>query len=861
MRLRRRLERDLDRDIREHIEMETRDLIERGIAPDAARLAALRRFGSVLRATEETRAVWRWGWVDRLAQDVRYAVRGLSRNPVFSAVAILTLALGIGMNTAVFSVVSAALIRPLPYPDADRIVWLANYIQRFHMDASSAPDFTDWRAESQSFEAMAGYGTVDRTIQDGDFSAKHSFVYITPEFWRIAGVQPAIGRLYSESDQDGVVLTWRLFEQRFSSNVGVLGRVVTVDGKPQTIIGVLPKGFRFLPPPGMAGGMSGEAEAFTPNVITPQMRARGRSFLVMFVVGKLKAGVSRQQAQAELRTIQDRIAAANPALRNFYAGAEMRVVPLQERLVGESRRALLILLGAVAFVLLIVCVNLGNLLLARATARQRETAVRVAIGAGRNRLVGQFIVEGLTLACAGGIAGLGVARIANTLLVRLNPTAVPRLDEIAIDWRVLAFALGISLMAGVAFGLAPILSVPMGSLYSVLKEGGRISSVSTAGLLIRRLLVAAELAMALVLLTGAGLMAKSFVRMYAHPSSFQPEKIGMMRVYLSGPAYRERPAALSYEKRLLASTSLVPGVETVAVTEGAGSGAVEVEGPPRFQPGQAPQVTFRGASASYPAVVGIPLLKGRWTRDDEAGFNVVVNETFVKRVFGKDNPLGQKLRIQDASAMIVGVVGDLKLTRLDAEPEPEVLVPYAYTPVFRVMDILIKTSGSPASVLPAVRRAVQNVDVGQPPFGITTLDSALSKSIAARRFNFLLLGTFAASAVLLALIGIYGVMSYMVTQRTREIGVRMALGAQRGEIVRLVVRQGMLVAVVGIVAGTVAALGLTRLMSSLLFHVKPDDPVTFAVVAVGLAVTALMASWVPAFRAARVDPLSALRHE
>ncbi|HYL75227.1 MAG TPA: ABC transporter permease [Bryobacteraceae bacterium] len=861
MSLRHRMESGLDRDIREHIEMETRDNIDRGMAPDEARLAALRKFGNVLRVTEETRAVWRWGWAERMLQDTRYALRGLRRNPVFAAVAILTLALGIGMNTAVFGVVSAVLIKPLPYPDAGRLVWLANYNRRFHFEASSSADFYDWRAQAQSFEAMTGYGTVDSTVQDGDQSAKHAFVSITPEFWRMAGVKPAMGRLFTESERNVVVLTWRMFEQRFAADPRVLGRVIRVDGRQETIIGVLPKDFRFVLPSPLAGGMTGEAEVFTPNIITPDLQARGGSLLIMFVVGKLKPGVPIEKARAELETIQARIARDNPKMAGFYSVAEMRVTPLQEKLVGGSRRALVILLAAVGFVLLIACANLGNLLLARATARQREIAIRAAIGAGRKRLLWHFLVEGLTLAMLGGAAGLAIARGANALLLRLSPAAIPRLSEVGIDWRVLLFALAISLFSGVVFGLAPAFSISTKSLHAVLKGGARSVSTGAAGMHLRRVLVAAELAMALILLTGAGLMVKSFSRMYSHPASFEPEKIGLMKVFLSGPAYREKAAAIAYAQRLIERVSAVPGVQAVALTNESGSGGVDLDGPPRFPQGQAPQVYFRAASSGYPRVVGIPLVKGRWITDDEPSPVVMVNETFVRRILANEEPLGQRIRIHNVLSTIVGVAGDLKISRLDADPDPEVMIPYNQTSVFRRLDVLVRTPGKPAAILPDVRKAVQQLDPTQPPYGVTTLEGALTESIAPRRFNLLLLGTFAASAVLLALIGIYGVMSYAVTQRTQEIGIRMALGARRKEIVRMVVGQGMAVALTGIAVGVAAAFGLTRLMASLLFDVKPNDPLTFAAVAIALTATALLASCIPALKAARVDPLLALRYE
>jgi putative ABC transport system permease protein len=852
------MESELEQDLRDHIEMETRDNMERGMSAEDARLAALRKFGNVARIAEETRAVWRWMWAERLLQDTQYALRTLRRNPMFAAVALFTLALGIGMNAAVFSVVSGVLIKPLAYPDAERLAWLANYNSRFKFEASSSPDFSDWR-RARSFEEMTGYLTVDSTILDGDQSAKHSFVSITPEFWRMAGYRAAAGRLFDSADRNVMVITWRLFEQRFGGDRSVVGRVVSVDGRVTTIVGVLPREFRFLLPSGDLTGMSGEAEAFTPAVLSPELQTRGRSILVMYVVGKLKPGVSIGQARAELQSIQDRVARENPSMRDFYSGAELRVTPLQEKLVGGSRRALVVLLAAVAFVLLIACANLGNLLLARVTVRQREIAIRAAIGAGRNRLARQFLVEGLTLTLLGGAAGLGMARGAIAALQRMNAGAVPRMAEVTIDWRVLLFTLGLAVAASVVFAMAPLISLPTGSLYAVLKDGGRGASAGPVGRRVRRLLVAAELGLALVLLTGAGLMVKSFARMNAHPAEFRPEKIGVMKVWLSGPNYRERPAALRYTQELLVKLRQFPGIREVSVMNASSSGGVEVEGR-IFAPGQAPQAVYRTASAGYPRVVGLRLLKGRWTTDEEASPAVVVNESFVRRVFGKEEPLGQRLRIYGVPATIVGVAGDLKVSRLDTNPEPEVLVPYRQTTIFRRLDILFK-SEAPRAVLADVRGVVQRIDPTQPPYGITTLEGVLTDSVAPRRFNLLLLGSFAAAALLLALIGIYGLMSYAVTQRRHEIGIRMALGARRGEIVGLVVRQGMTPALAGIGAGVAASLGLTRWMETLLFEVKPNDPWTFGVVAFGLTATALVAAWVPALKAARVDPIGALRYE
>ncbi len=712
-----RLRDEIESDLREHIELETRDNLERGMPPAEARAAALRKFGNPARIAEETRAVWQWAWFERLAQDMRYALRGLRRNPLFAAVAILTLALGIGMNAAVFSVVSGVLIKPLPYPNPDRLVWLANANRRLHLEAATAPDFVDWHDQSHSFEAMAAYLTLDSTVQDGDQSAKHSFVSITPEFWRLAGAHATLGRLFAESDRNVAVLTWKMFQQRFAADPTVLGRVVRVDGRPTTIIGVLPRDFRFLPSSDMAGGMSGEAEVYTPLVIGPELRSRANAILLVYVAAKLKPGVSLTKARAEMQGLQDRLSRQNPTgfIHDFYATSDLRVIGLQEKLVGQSRPTLIILLTAVGFVLLIACANLGNLLLARATARQREIAIRAAIGAGRGRLLRQFLAEGLTLALAGGAAGLALARGADALLVRLSPASIPRLADVAIDWRVLLFALAISLVAGAVFGLAPAFSLATGSLSSVLKDGGRGSSASPAGLHVRRFLVAVELALALVLLTGAGLMVKSFARMYAHPASFEPEKIGMMQVWLSGPGYRDRTADLAYTQRLLGRLAAVPGLQAAAVTSARGSGGVNVEGMPHPEGIAVLQARSRVASAAYPQVVGLPLIRGRWTTDDEPSPVVMVNQTLVRRVFGNAEPLGHRIRNFDAWYTIVGVVGDLKVSRLDADPEPEVLTPYKQAPMFRRMDILARTPGTPATILRAVRQAVLQLDPTQPP--------------------------------------------------------------------------------------------------------------------------------------------------
>jgi putative ABC transport system permease protein len=862
--LRRRVEDDLENDIREHIEIEIRENIERGMSPDEARCAAMRKFGNPIRVAEETRAVWRPEWLTRLRQDARYAARGLRRNPAFTAASILTLALGIGMSTAVFSVVSAALIKPLPYPDPDRLVWVALNNRRFHFEASSAPDFSDWREQARSFEEMTGYLDIDSTVQDGAESTKNAFIQITPEVWRMTGAHAALGRLFSDRDRQVLVLTWKMFQQRFGGDSRMIGRAVRVDGREETIIGVLPKDFRFLLPTGsevgMPGGIHSEAEVFAPNIITPELRSRSGGILVMYAVGRLKTGISAEKARAEIRDIQTRLIRQEPSMRGFYAASEPVAVSLKEKLVGASRRSLLTLLAAAAFVVLIAFANFGNLCLARATARQREIATRIAIGAGRGRMIRQFMVEGVMLAGLGGVLGIGFAYGSNALLVRMSAAAVPRLAEAGIDWRVLLFAVGVAMLAGILFGLLPLVSFSGTPVYAALKDGVGNSS---ARLRLRRVLVAVEMAIAIVLLAGAGLMLKSFARMYEHPAGFEPQDIGTMKVFLSGPGSREPENGVVYARRVLETVGRIPGVKAAAVMNAAGTGAAQVDGL-TFPPGQAPMVRERSASSGYARVVGLPLISGRWMKDGEAAPVVMVNEAFVRRVFAGADPIGRKVHIghgaDSTPAEIVGVVGDLKVMRLDAEAEPEVLIPFEHTPTPRRVGIIFKTP-APTAVIPEVRRAVARIDPAQPPYEVMTLEQALADSIAPRRFDLLLLGAFAASAVLLALIGIYGVMSYAVAQRTREIGLRMAIGARPPEILSMILKDAMAVAITGIVAGGVAALALTRMMTALLYNVSPNDPGIFAAVIIGLAATCLAASWIPALRAARVEPLQALRCE
>jgi putative ABC transport system permease protein len=853
----------LEDELRDHIERETNDNIERGMTHAAARAAALRKFGNVARVAEETRSVWTPLWLQQFFQDVRHGIRTLLRSPGFTVVVLLTLALGVGMNTAVFSVVNAVLVRPLPYPDAERLVWIADYNQMFKSELVAGPDYFDWKAQAKSFDEMVGYGYMDASLAAGDDAEQNRIAQVSDGFWRITGARPAIGHLFGAQERDALVLSDQLFERRFHRDAAVIGRAVTLDGQPRTIVGVLPKDFRFLLPRTMGWLDDAGMDAYVLNPVTPESQVRGRNMAVLNVVAKLKPGVAIGTARAELEGIQARIARENP--RGFYDLMQLRVTPVSEKLVGGARRALLVLLSAVGFVLLIACANIANLLLARASTRQREIAIRAAVGAGRARVVRQFLGEGLLLGALGGLAGLLLARAAIVVIVRLAGGAVPRLAEANIDGRVFAFDLAVSLLAGVAFGVSPAFASWGSKLHDVLKEGGRSYSASPAGLRVRKLLVAVELVLAIVLLTGAGLMVKSFWRMNAHAPGFNPERVLTMKVSLSGQHYSTQTAQQAYVDELLRRVSSAPGVEAAGITNTPVRGVIQPVGAPPLPPLQAPQAAFNTVSAGYAAAVGMRLLEGRWLTDNEPTEVVTINESLARAIFGNVDPIGKSIRLprrQPApNGVIVGIVADLKTSKLDAPPGPEMYMPYKQSPFIRAMTVTVRTSRDPAAVASGIRALIANVDRTQPVYEIKTLEQALADSIAPRRFNLFLLGTFAATALGLALIGIYGVIAYSVTQRTHEIGVRVALGASRWEVIRMVVGQGMGLAAAGIVCGAGAAVGLMRLMTSLLYDVTPTDPATFAAVAALLAATALMACFGPALRAARVDPALALRHE
>ena len=836
-------------EIGEHIEREVRENIDRGMTPAEARAAALRKFGNVGRVMEDTRDVWRRAWFEQAIQDVRYGLRFLRRNPRFAAVVILTLALGIGVNTAVFSVVNTVLLKPLAYPDPQSLVWVGNYDPHIKRDMVWMPDFVGWRQQSQSFRAMAAFGYQQAAIQTRQGASQVTGVYAAGDFWKITGARAAMGRLFSPEEQDGVVLSWNLFQHEFGGDSSAIGKPVAINGRQTMVDGVLPPGFSFQFPMWWVAEHPQPVEAY----FTPPALSRSQT-LGTQVVASLKPGVSIAQAESELKSLEKH-------LREQGGGPpsppSLHVDPLQQQLTGGARRGLLILVAAGAFVLLIAIINVANLLLARATLRQREVAVRAAVGAGRARVFRQLLVESLTQALAGGLAGILLARWALYMLVNISPFAVPRLSEASIDGRVLLFTFGISLLTGVLFGAGPAVALWRSDLQEALRSGPR-NSGGVGGLRVRRMLVAVELALAIVLLTGAGLMLKNYAHMSAHAPGFDPHDVVVMKVRLTGPKYRDKAAQQAYLRELQDRLNSAPGVRSAGASLWFLFGGVPAY-PTDTDPKQTHTIRLNAASTGYLQSIGITLLKGRWLNPGDTE-QVLLNQSMAREVFGSADPVGRQFT-GARRVTVVGIVSDVKYSRLDAPAPPEMYLPVEQSPIFASFEIAARAVAAPTAAGLALRKLVADIDPTLPVFDLKTLDQALAESIASRRFNLFLLGGFAAVALLLAVVGIYGVTAYSVAERTREIGVRMALGARRAQVAGMVVREALPLALVGIAAGLGAAWSLSRWMASLLYDATATDPATFTMVALVLGGTAVIACLGPALKAASVDPTVALRYE
>jgi putative ABC transport system permease protein len=789
----------------------------------------------------------------------------LTKSPGFTAVIVLALAIGIGATTAIFSVVNAILIRPLPYGNPDRIVmvWMDNPKLNLDQDYHSYANYADYRDQNQTFEEVAAFNDRSFNLTGAGEPERLVGAWSTANLFRVMGTDPAVGRVFTvEEEEPGkdlvVVLSHGLWQRRFGGAQDIVGQQVSLNGANRTVIGVMPAHFRFP---------RKETELWVPLAINQNLR-NARTAFFLKAVGRLEPDVTLDQARADMGTIASR-------LREEYDGMStygVNLVQLHDQVVGNVRPALLVLLGAVAFVLLIACANVANLLLSRAAVREREISIRTALGAGRGRIIRQLLTESLIFSLAAGALGLILAIWGLDVLVALSPQEIPRLDQIRIDGRVLAFTLVISLLTGFIFGLAPAIQASKPDLNESLKEGGRGSTTGVHGTRIRGLLVASEIALSLVLLIGAGLMIRSFQRLQEFNLGFNPDRLLTLNVQLSGSEYRQGERVISFFDQLLQRIESLPGVEaagavsSVFLSKTPNSTTFSLEGKPDPPPAEDIEVPFDSISPNYFRVMGIPLLKGREFdhRDVRAAPGVVIiNDTFARRFFPGEDPIGKKFKYRGDSnpwLTIVGVVADMRRTGFDSEVRPETFLPYAQDPSGG-LTIIVRASSDPSSLVAAVRSQVSEIDASQAIYGVKTMDQWLGEMISQRRFNMLLLAIFAGVALILAAVGIYGVISYSVTQRTHEIGVRIALGAARRDVMRLVVGQAAKLTAVGLGAGLVAAFALTRLMTSLLYGVSATDPVTFAIIPVVLAAIALVSSYLPARRAAKVDPMIALRYE
>jgi putative ABC transport system permease protein len=801
-----------------------------------------------------------------LLQDIRYGIRILLKNPVLTIVAVIALALGIGANTAIFSIVNGVLLSPLPYPHPDQLVmvWLDNRKQGIRDDVASYPNFLDWRDRNKTFQGMSGMRDLTVNLTGVGEPEELRGAAVSSGFFQLIGVSLAQGRGFTlEEEQPGkdkiIVLGHGLWMRRFGGDPGILNKTISLNGEQHTVVGIMPPGFQF----------PDKSELWMPLASNERLRA-ARGALWLKVVGRLKAGVTRAQAQADMDLIAGQLEQQYPATNTGYG---INVVSLREQVVGNVRAALMVLLYAVAFVLLIACANVANLLLARASARRHEIAVRATLGAARSRIIRQLLTESVLLSAVGGVSGLLLACWGLAYLPELSPANIPRLDNVHLDGRVLGFTFGLSLLTGMLFGLAPALQISQIDVGDTLKESGR-ASASRGMQRARSAFIVVEVALTFVLLVGAGLLIRSYWNLQRVNPGFKTDHLLTLQLGLPATKYREGAQVITFYRQLQERLGATPGVESasgasdILLPKLPSSGGISIENRPFDRSEQKVELPYDFVLPNYFQTVGIQLLHGRDfdARDVRVAPRVaIINETFAKRFFPNDDPLGKRFAFGDANddpqwISIVGVVRDTKRQGLDEPVRIESWIPHAQMPV-RGMKIVVRTAGDPHTMAGAMREAVWSLDRDLPIQKMQTMGQVLDERVAQRRLNMLLLGLFAAVALILAAVGVYGVMSYVVTQRKHELGIRVALGARPGDLIRLVVWQGMRLALLGVGAGLIVAVTLTRLMSTLLFGVSAFDPLTFIAIVLLMLLVALLASWIPARRTTKVDPMTALRCE
>jgi putative ABC transport system permease protein len=861
------MESELDRELRSHLEQQIADYVAAGMSDEEARRRAQLEFGGLDRVKEECRESRTGHFVETLAQDVRYGLRMLRKSPGFTTVAVITLALGIGANTAIFSVVNGVLLKPLPYRDPSRLVRIYQNDLRHGrvrmMD--SAVDLSIAREQASALQDIGFYQEWDATLTGVDEPEQIADTRVSPGLFSILGVTPVAGRTFlPEEHQSGndhvVILSYSLWRRLFNGEPGAIGKTVTLDGNACTVVGVMPPGFHFP-----RTDLPIMTEAWLPWSETPEQESRNKD---VAGIARLRQGISLNKSRLEMDTISDRLGRTYPD----DVGWKFELVPLARAVAGDSRLPILVIFGAVSFVLLIACANVANLLLARAASRQREMVVRAAIGAGRLRLIRQMLTESLLLSFAGGIVGLAVAICGIRVLRSTAPTDIPRLADVQVSGTVLLYTLAASILVGLLFGLVPALQVSKSPLQTGIRNAVMTTQSKGRYRSLNRFLLVSQLALSLVLLAGAGLMARSFLLLTSVNLGFQPNNVLTFWTGLSGEKYRAPESRISFYQQTLDRIEAVPGVESAALATslpltGPTEVSVQIEGRPTPRQDDEMSVAYQAVTPGYFPVMRIPLIEGRllWESDVKtAPAVVVVNRTFVRRFFPNEDPLGKRIRISMGGANfreVVGVAGDVREAGLDRDPVPEVYLPLFQAWIAPEAAYLVRTRGEPLSLAQTIQREILLVDKNRPIALIQTMDHVLSDVSAQPRFRTDLLGLYSLLALVLTAVGLYGVTAYSVAQRAHEIGVRMALGARPRDIARLFLGEGILLAAAGITIGVAGALGLTRFLRSLLFEVKPTDPLTFIGVAVVLGLVAIAASGIPARRAVRVDPMVALRYE
>jgi putative ABC transport system permease protein len=812
--------------------------------------------------------------METILKDIHYGIRSLLKHPGFTAIAVITLALGIGANTAMFSVINAVLLRPLPYRDPARLVtiWEESPERGMYQMPVSLANLRDWIDQNQSFEQISAYTFTNLNLTGTGEPARLGTVRSSANLFPLVGATPVIGRSFlPEEDKEGanhvVILGHALWQSRFASDPGIVGKSLTLNNQSYTVVGVMASNSQFPVGFGYMGKVLNDPiDLYVPLAASGRETERGNySF---FAIGRLKPGVSIDQARAEMTTIERRLEKQYP---DGNTGIGISLVPTQEQTVKEIRPALLVLFGAVAFLLLIACANIANLLLARAASRKKEIAIRTALGASRLRVLRLLLTESLMLSLAGGGIGFLLALWGTDALMALEPDNIPRLNEVGVDARVFLFTLAISIVTGIVFGLAPGIRAAKPDLNEALKEGSKGSMGSSGSKRTRSVLVALEVALSLMLLAGAGLMIKSFIRLQQTNLGFNPENVLAVSLTLPESRYPEDRQQASFFQDALSRLQSVAGVQSAGATTSlpltlsVNGSDFRIEGHPEPEAGKELIINMSGVSPGYFHTLGVPLLKGRDFSDrdnKDAPEAAIINNDLARTYFPNEEPIGKRMKLTDGESWIsiVGVTGDVKQLGQDIGVKPEIYFPYLQVPASS-MSLVARTAKEPLSLVGAVKTQIQLIDKDLPIDDAKTMQQLLANSRSGRRFNLILLTGFALVALVLAMVGIYGVMSYTVAQRTHEIGIRVAVGAQSRDVFRMVIGQGMMLALIGVAFGLVGAFALTRLMTTMLFGVEPTDPATFVSITALLTGVALLASYIPARRATKVDPLVALRYE